>query len=128
MFVNRCPALLSITTVDFLKKYQDAISWDDFNERLGVDVTIEMLQEFANRLNWRLVSQSQKMKFTEELVRKYEDKWFWSELMRNIKFQEDIPDFENVFASHRSIVTFPTELRIIAVIRASTTSRISTMQ
>ena len=111
VFVNRCPALLSITTVDFLKKYQDAISWDDFNERLGVDVTIEMLQEFANRLNWRLVSQSQKMKFTEELVRKYEDKWFWSELMRNIKFQEDIPDFENVFASHRSIVTFTDRIK-----------------
>lgn len=83
----------------------------DFNERLGVDVTIEMLQEFANRLNWRLVSQSQKMKFTEELVRKYEDKWFWSELMRNIKFQEDIPDFENVFASHRSIVTFTDRIK-----------------
>lgn len=111
VFVNRCPALLSIATVDFLKKYQDAISWDDFNERLGVDVTIEMLQEFANRLNWRLVSQSQKMKFTEELVRKYEDNWFWSELMRNIKFQEDIPDFENVFASHRSIVTFTDRIK-----------------
>ncbi|MCB5693255.1 hypothetical protein, partial [Fusicatenibacter saccharivorans] len=73
VFVNRCPALLSIATVDFLKKYKDAISWDDFNKRLGVDVATEMLQEFANRLNWRFVSQSQKIKFTEELVRKYED-------------------------------------------------------
>ena len=106
VFVNRCPALLSIATVDFLKKYEDAISWDDFNERLGVDVTTGMLQEFANQLNWRFVSQSQKIKFTEELVRKYEDKWFWSELMRNIKVQEDIPNFENIFANHRSIVTF----------------------
>lgn len=51
VFVNRCPALLSIATVDFLKKYKDAISWDDFNERLGVDVSTEMLQEFANQLN-----------------------------------------------------------------------------
>ena len=70
-----------------------------------------MLQEFANRLNWRFVSQSQKIKFTEELVRKYEDKWFWPELMRNIKFQEDIPDFENIFANHRSIVTFTDRIK-----------------
>lgn len=77
VFVNCCSALRSIATVDFLKKYKDAISWEDFNERLGVDVETEMLQEFANRLNWRFVSQSQKIKFTEELVRKYEDKWFW---------------------------------------------------
>lgn len=111
VFVNRCPALLSIATVDFLKKYNDAISWDDFNERLGVDVATEMLQEFANRLNWRFVSQSQKIKFTEELVRKYEDKWFWSELMRNIKVQEDIPDFESIFADHRSIVTFSDRIK-----------------
>ncbi|MFR0764205.1 MAG: DarT ssDNA thymidine ADP-ribosyltransferase family protein [Alistipes communis] len=94
-----------------MKKYKDAISWDDFNKRLGVDVATEMLQEFANRLNWRFVSQSQKIKFTEELVRKYEDKWFWPELMRNIKFQEDIPDFENIFANHRSIVTFTDRIK-----------------
>lgn len=111
VFVNRCPTLLSIATVDFLKKYKDAISWDDFNERLGVDVTTEMLQEFANQLNWRFVSQSQKIKFTEKLVRKYKDKWFWSELMRNIKVQEDIPDFENIFANHRSIVTFTDRIK-----------------
>lgn len=111
VFVNRCPALLSIATVDFLKKYKDAISWDDFNERLGVDVSTEMLQEFANQLNWRFVSQSQKIKFTEELVRKYEDKWFWSELMQNIKVQEDIPDFENIFANHRSVVTFTDRIK-----------------
>lgn len=111
VFVNRCPTLLSIATVDFLKKYKDAISWDDFNERLGVDVATEMLQEFANRLNWRFVSLSQKIKFTEELVRKYENKWFWSELMRNIKVQEDIPDFENIFANHRSIVTFTDRIK-----------------
>lgn len=111
VFVNCCSALRSIATVDFLKKYKDAISWEDFNERLGVDVETEMLQEFANRLNWRFVSQSQKIKFTEELVRKYEDKWFWSELMRNIKFQEDIPDFENIFANHRSIVTFTDRIK-----------------
>ena len=111
IFVNRCPALLSVATVDFLKKYKDAISWDDFNERLGLDVTTGMLQEFANQLNWRFVSQSQKIKFTEELVRKYEDKWFWSELMRNIKVQEDIPDFENIFANHRSIVAFTDRIK-----------------
>ena len=111
VFVNSCPALLSIATVNFLKKYKDVISWDDFNERLGVDVTTEMLQEFANRLNWRFVSQSQKIKFTEELVRKYEDKWFWPELMRNIKVQEDIPDFESIFANHRSIVTFTNRIK-----------------
>lgn len=111
VFVNCCPALRSIATVDFLKKYKDAIFWEDFNERLGVDVETEMLQEFANRLNWRFVSQSQKIKFTEELVRKYEDKWFWSELMRNIKFQEDIPDFKNIFANHRSIVTFTDRIK-----------------
>ena len=111
VFVNCCPAFLSIATVDFLKKYKDAISWDDFNERLGLDITTEMLQEFADRLNWRYVSQSQKIKFTEELVRKYEDKWFWSELMRNMKIQEDIPDFENIFASHRSIVIFTDRIK-----------------
>ena len=94
-----------------MKKYKDAISWDDFNERLGLDVTTGMLQEFANQLNWRFVSQSQKIKFTEELVRKYEDKWFWSELMRNIKVQEDIPDFENIFANHRSIVAFTDRIK-----------------
>lgn len=106
VFVNHCPALLSIATIDFLKKYKDVISWDDFNERLGVNVATEMLQEFANQLNWKFVSQSQKIKFTKELIRKYENKWFWSELMRNIKFQEDIPDFENISANHRNIVTF----------------------
>lgn len=111
VFVNRCPALLSIATIEFLKKYKEAILWDDFNERLGLDVTTEMLQEFADRLNWRYVSQSQKIKFTEELVRKYEDKWFWSELMRNIKVQEDITDFENIFANHRSIVTFTDRIK-----------------
>lgn len=111
VFVNRCPALLSIATVDFLKKYKDAISWEDFNERLGLDVTTEMLLEFADLLNWRYVSQSQKIKFTEELVRKYEDKWFWSELMRNMKVQEDIPGFKNIFANHRSIVTFTDRIR-----------------
>lgn len=111
VFVNRCPALLSIATVDFLKKYKDVISWEDFNERLGLDVTTEMLQEFSDHLNWKFVSKSQKIKFTDELVRKYEDKWFWSELMRNIKVQEDIPDFENIFANHRSIVTFTDRIK-----------------
>lgn len=111
VFVSCCPAFLSIATVDFLKKYKDAISWDDFNERLGLDITTEMLQEFADRLNWRYVSQSQKIKFTEDLVRKYEDKWFWSELMRNMKVQEDIPDFENIFANHRSIVIFTDRIK-----------------
>lgn len=111
VFVNRCPALLSIATVDFLKKYKDAILWEDFNERLGLDVTNEMLQEFADRLNWRFVSKSQKIKFTEELIRKYEEKWFWSELMRNVKVQEDIPDFKNIFADHRSVVTFTDRIR-----------------
>ena len=111
VFVNRCPALLSIATVDFLKKYKDAISWEDFNERLGLDVTTEMLLEFADLLNWRSVSQSQKIKFTEELVCKYENKWFWSELMRNMKVQEDVPGFKNIFANHRSIVTFTDRIR-----------------
>lgn len=111
VFVNRCPALLSIATVDFLKKYKDAISWEDFNERLGLDVTTEMLLEFADLLNWRYVSQSQKIKFTEELVCKYENKWFWSELMRNMKVQEDVPGFKNIFANHRSIVTFTDRIR-----------------
>lgn len=111
VFVNRCPVLLSIATVDFLKKYKDAISWEDFNERLGLDVTTEMLQEFADWLNWRFVSQSQKINFTEELVRKYEDKWFWSELTRNIKAQEDIPGFENIFANHRNIIIFTNRIK-----------------
>lgn len=111
IFVNHCPILLSIATVEFLKKYKDSISWDDFNERLGVDITTEMLLEFANRLNWRFVSQSQKITFTEELVRKYEDKWFWSDLMQNIKVQEDIPGFESIFAAHRCIVTFTDRIK-----------------
>lgn len=105
-FVNSCPALLSIATVDFLKKYENEISWDIFIERLGTNVTTEMLQEFEDRLNWRYASESQKIKFTENLIRKYENKWFWPELMRNVKVKEDIPDFESVFASHHSVVTF----------------------
>jgi len=111
VFVNRCPALLSIATVDFLKKYKNTISWEAFNKRLDVNVTTDMLQEFADRLNWKLVSKSQKIKFTENLVRKYEDKWFWSELMRNLKVLEDIPDFEAIFAAHRSVVTFTDRIR-----------------
>lgn len=128
IFVNRCPALLSVATVDFLKKYKDAISWDDFNERLGLDVTTGMLQEFANQLNWRFVSQSQKIKFTEELVRKYEDKWFWSELMRNIKFKKTFLILKTSLPTIAVLLHLPTELRIIAVIRASTTLHIFTMQ
>lgn len=111
VFVKYCPVLLSIATVEFLKKHKNAISWDDFNERLGVAVTTEMLSEFADRLNWKSISQSQRIKFTEELVRLYEEKWYWSELMQNIKFQEDIPDFEKIFASHRSIVTFTDRIK-----------------
>jgi hypothetical protein len=110
-FVNYCPTLLSIATIDFLQKYKNDISWECFNERLGSNVTTELLHEFADRLNWKLVSQSQNIQFTEELVRKFEDKWFWSELVRNLKAQEDIPAFERIFADHRNIVTFIDRLK-----------------
>ena len=100
---------------NFINYQEPNIAWkkeqDGKYKFLFTDSYSEMLQEFANQLNWRFVSQSQKIKFTEELVRKYEDKWFWSELMQNIKVQEDIPDFENIFANHRSVVTFTDRIK-----------------
>ena len=110
-FINHCPTLLSIATVDFLKRHEDVILWENFNERLGSNISTEMLEEFADHLNWKFVSMSQKIKFTEELIRRYEDNWFWSELMRNVKVQEDIPGFEEIFANHRSVVIFTDRIK-----------------
>ena len=94
------------TLVDFVKEYLRYIPWDKLNRRIDVNIKNDLLEAFPSYVDWSNASKSQSIDFTIELVKRYEDKWYWHELSKNLKFREDIPNYESVFNSKVKIVKF----------------------
>ena len=107
-YVENNPQFFEISDnlVKFINDYEQYISWDVLNKRVGVGITTDFLESFPLYIDWRNASLSQSLKFTVDLVKRYENKWYWNELSKNLKFKEDIPNYETVFKKKMKIVRF----------------------
>ncbi len=92
--------------VSFIKRFNSYIKWDDLNERIGINISSELIDAYPEQINWRNASQSQLINFEVNFVKHYIGKWFWGELIRNIKFQRDIPAYKVIFKNQVKINTF----------------------
>ena len=92
--------------VAFISEYEQYISWDILNKRVGNKITTNLLNTFPSKIDWRNASLSQSLDYTIDLVKKYENNWYWKSLTRNLKFKEDIPNYETIFDKKMKIVRF----------------------
>ena len=92
--------------VEFVSEYLQYIPWDVLNKRIDVNITNGLLEAYPSCIDWHNASKSQSLDFTIELVKRYEEKWYWHELSKNLKFREDIPNYESVFNTKVKIVRF----------------------
>lgn len=92
--------------VAFISEYEQYISWDILNKRVGNKITTNLLNSFPSKIEWRNASLSQSLDYTIDLVKKYENNWYWNELSKNLKFKEDIPNYETIFAKKMGVVRF----------------------
>lgn len=83
--------------VHFIKQFESHIIWQELNQRIGQDVPSELINAYPEEINWRNASQSQLINFDVDFVKRYLGKWFWSELINNLKFQRDIPAYKVIF-------------------------------
>lgn len=97
--------------VSFAKKYSSHIFWDDFNRRIGTNTTNELVCAFVNNVDWRNASKSQMMEFSVDFIRKYQNRWYWNELINNLKFQNDIPAYKVIFKKQIKINEFLKRLK-----------------
>lgn len=99
---------LDLTTdmVTFLKKFSTHIVWSQFNDRIGINIPNDLVDNFADKIDWRNTSKSQLIEYTVDFVRSYEHKWYWNELMNNLKFQSDIPAYKVIFKQKVKIKEF----------------------
>ena len=90
----------------FINRFESYIKWDDLNDRIGNNISSELIDAYPEQINWRNASQSQLINFEVDFVKHYIGKWFWGELIRNIKFQRDIPAYKVIFKKQVKINTF----------------------
>lgn len=83
--------------VRFINQFESHIIWKELNQRIGRDVTSELINAYPKEINWRNASQSQLINFDVDFVKRYVRKWFWRELVTNLKFQRDIPAYKVIF-------------------------------
>lgn len=83
--------------VRFINKFESHIKWKELNQRIGRNVPSELINAYPEEINWRNASQSQLINFDVDFVKRYLGKWFWRELINNLKFQRDIPAYKVIF-------------------------------
>lgn len=96
-FVSNNKSFEEIASITFLKENFKYIPWNLYNLRVKSNITNETLEAFASVLDWKNISSSQQIKFSTKLINRYENKWYWDVLLNNLKFKEDIPEFEVLF-------------------------------
>jgi len=92
--------------VKFINRFESYIKWDDLNDRIGNNISSELIDAYPEKINWRNASQSQLINFEVDFVKHYIGQWYWGELIRNIKFQRDIPAYKVIFKNQVKINTF----------------------
>ena len=92
--------------VSFVQEFEQFIIWDKLNKRINTKLSNDLVEAFPSKIDWRNASLSQSIDFTKEFVGRYEDKWYWYELIRNLKFKKDIPDYDVLFVTKKKVADF----------------------
>lgn len=103
---NRSFNIIASDLVRFVNQFKSHIVWQELNCRIGRNVPSELINAYPEEIDWRNASQSQLIYFTVDFVKRYLGKWFWVELIRNLKFQQDIPDYKIVFKKQLTTTKF----------------------
>lgn len=92
--------------VPFVQEFEQFIIWDKLNKRINTKLSNDLVEAFPSKIDWRNASLSQSIDFTKDFVERYEDKWYWNELLRNLKFKKDIPECDALFVKKKKIADF----------------------
>ncbi len=103
---NRSFNNIASDLVQFLRRFESYIVWQELNCRIGSNVPSDLIEAYPEEINWCNASRSQIICFDVDFVKRYIDKWFWSELINNLKFQQDIPAFKVIFKKQVTITKF----------------------
>lgn len=111
--IENNPSFLDLMheTVAFINNYEQYISWDVLNNRIGLSISTDLIKAYPSKINWLNASKSQNIDFTIDLVNQFIDKWYWTELTDNLKFIENIPNYETVFAKQLMVSKFVNRLK-----------------
>ena len=97
-------------SIDYLIKMKSYIPWGTYNKLLGNHISTEMVLTLYDVLDWRYVSQSLEIKYSQKFVNKFKDKWYWSLLVNNEKFKEDIPNYRELYPEYYNYAIFVNRL------------------
>ena len=69
---------------DFIKKYEEYISWDDFSWNKTFPFSEIFLKDYQNKLNWYNLSNNESIEWSETLLTQFIDRIDWHCISSNV--------------------------------------------